>query len=105
VADVELVLGVAVLAIGTYAFRIGGVGLSSQSPDGAAERWSDVAVVVLLASVTATSALYDNQHFAGWARVVGVLVAAALAWMRLPLVIIVLSATVATASIRLLESS
>ncbi|WP_370260062.1 AzlD domain-containing protein [Cryobacterium sp. TMT3-29-2] len=91
-----------VLAAGTYAIRLGGVGFGGFRLALRLEQWSEPAVVVLLASVATTSALYEGSDFAGWARVVGVAVAALAAAVRAPLVAVVVVAAGVTACLRAL---
>lgn len=101
--DPNLALAVVVLAVGTYAIRLGGVSFGASRLALRLEQWSEPAVIVILASVAATSALYDGNDFAGWARVAGVAVAAMAAAMRAPLVLVVLLAAGVTACLRVLE--
>jgi hypothetical protein len=102
VTDLNLFLAVLVLAVGTYSIRLSGVSLGDSAPALRFEQWSEPAVIVLLASVTATSTLYEGSDFAGWARVAGVALAALAAAMRAPLVAVVLVAAVVTACLRVL---
>lgn len=94
--------GIVVLAVGTYAFRLAGPLLRTRAE--VSERvealLADAAIVLLMAVLT-TTALSQDQQFAGFARVAGVLVAAVLAWRRAPFVVIVLAAAVTTALLRL----
>lgn len=87
----------AVLSVGTYLFRWAGPALPARLTN--SPRVRDVvndAAVLLLAGVIATTAVTQDQHFAGWARVAGVAVAGVLAWRRAPfVVVVVVSATVA----------
>lgn len=75
-----LVLATLVLAAGTFAFRYAGPALRSRvSLSADADRVLAVAVVVLLAALFATQALYEGKEFAGYARPAGVLVGGVLA--------------------------
>ena len=90
------------LAAGTYAFRLAGPLLHERL--GPAEKLSHplaMATTVLLLALVATSALTENQEFAGWARPAGVLLAALLALRRAPFPVIVLTAAGTTALLRL----
>ncbi|HXH34936.1 MAG TPA: AzlD domain-containing protein [Plantibacter sp.] len=97
-----ILAGIVVLAVGTYAFRLAGPLLRTRAE--VSERvealLADAAIVLLMAVLT-TTALSQDQQFAGFARVAGVLVAAVLAWRRAPFVVIVLAAAVTTALLRL----
>ncbi|WP_430592112.1 AzlD domain-containing protein [Humidisolicoccus flavus] len=96
----DLVLAVALLAIGTLALRAGGTELGTTRLASNLERWSEPAVVTLLASVAATAALYEGTHFSGWARIAGVGVGAFAVALRAPMLVVVLAATVVTALLR-----
>ncbi|PRY67883.1 branched-subunit amino acid transport protein AzlD [Glaciihabitans tibetensis] len=98
--DVNLFLAVLVLAVGTYATRLGGVGFGGSRLARQFEQWTEPAVIVLLAGVATTGALYDGQEFAGWARVAGVAVTALAAAIRAPFVVVVLVAAAITAGLR-----
>lgn len=91
------------LAAGTYGFRLAGPLLRERFTISArAERVLAGSAVVLLAAVVATSALTEDQAFAGWARPAGVAVAGVLAWRRVPFVLVVLAAAGTAAGLRLL---
>lgn len=113
-----LLIGVAVLALGTYLVRIVGVlagrraaaRRAAAGSDAAAEsdatpgrlRRSDLVVVVLLAAVALTGAVFEGDELAGWARVAGVVVGAGCAVARLPLAVVIVAAAATTALLRLL---
>jgi branched-subunit amino acid transport protein len=98
-----LVAAVAVLAVGTYAFRLAGPMLRDRVElPTSFERLMGVATVVLLAALVATAAFLDGQDFAGVARPAGVAVAGVLAWRRAPFVVVVLAAAGTAALLRLL---
>lgn len=100
---VTLIVATVVLGAGTFAFRYAGPVLRGRvSLSAHADKVLAVAVVVLLAALLATSALYEAEEFAGYARPAGVLVAGVLAWRRAPFVLIVVAAAVCTALLRLL---
>jgi branched-subunit amino acid transport protein len=99
---VELLVGTAVLALGTFAFRFAGPLLRSRvklSPK--AERLMALAAVVLLAALVAVSALTEGHGFAGFARPAGVLVGGVLAWRKAPFVLVVVAAAATAALLRL----
>lgn len=94
--------GVTVLAVGTYGFRLAGPLLRTRAEVSArVEALLADAAIVLLVAVLSTTALSQDQEFAGLARVAGVLVAGVLAWRRAPFVVIVLAAAASTALLRL----
>jgi hypothetical protein len=98
---VSLAIAVAVLAVGTLAFRLAGTLLRSRfEPTPAVLMLVDRAVAVLFAALVATS-LLEHGQLAGVARPVGVAVAGVLAWRRAPFVVVVLAAAVVTAALRL----
>jgi branched-subunit amino acid transport protein len=99
-------VAIAVLAVGTYAFRLIGPMFQDrwQMPD-RLQHLLSVAAVVLLVSLVATGALTDGQSFAGWARPIGVLVGAVLAIRRMPFPVVVVAAVATTAVLRLLGVS
>lgn len=103
VSPTLLLVAIAALAVGTYAFRFAGPLLRDrvELPAGL-ERIMGMATVVLLAALVATSALLDGQDPAGVARPAGVAVAGALAWRKAPFVVIVLAAAGTAAVLRLL---
>ncbi|WP_277830739.1 AzlD domain-containing protein [Speluncibacter jeojiensis] len=95
-------LGVLVLALGTYGFRVSGPLLSTRitlSPK--ASRIMAVAAVVMLTALAVNSALLDGRAVADWSRPAGVAVGAVLAWRRAPLVLVVLAAAGTAALLRL----
>ncbi len=98
-----IVAGIALLAAGTYLLRLAGFRLGSRltlSP--AASALLADAATTLLVAVAAVSTFYAGVGFAGFARPVGVAVAAFLAWRRQPLILVILVAALVTAGLRLL---
>jgi branched-subunit amino acid transport protein len=95
-------IAIAVLAAGTYAFRLAGPLLHGRLrlPE-PVQRYVSLAAVALLSALVATAALYAGVHFAGWARPAGVLVGAVLAWRRMPFVVVVIAAAATTGLLRL----
>ncbi|WP_243079283.1 AzlD domain-containing protein [Pantoea sp. MQR6] len=96
-----IIAGIALLAVGTYLIRFAGVKLGNRLAitERTQSLLADAATVLLLA-VAATSTLFEGQHFAGMARVLGVLFAIFLAWRKAPLITIIISAAVMTALLR-----
>ena len=98
-----LLAGIAVLAVGTYAFRVAGPLLGARlAPGPRAQQLVDTATVVLLSALVATSALVAGHGWAGVARPAGVLVAGVLAWRKAPFVVVVIAAAAVAAGLRLL---
>jgi branched-subunit amino acid transport protein len=96
-------IGVLVIALGTYGFRVAGpllrdrVELSERI-----QALMSTAAVVLLVALIATASLMDGRHFAGVALPAGVLVGGVLAWRKAPFVVVVIAAAASTAGLRLL---
>ncbi|MEU6741504.1 AzlD domain-containing protein [Streptosporangium sandarakinum] len=95
-------LAIAVLAAGTYAFRLAGPLLRDrvEIPERLL-RLLPAATAVLLTALAATAALTQDGGFAGWARPAGVLAAGVLALRRAPFPVVVVAAAVVTAALRL----
>ena len=98
-----VIAGIALLAVGTYLMRFAGYRLGSrmQMSETVRNMLSDAATVLLLA-VAVTTALFEGSHFAGVARIAGVLFAVFLAWRRTPLILVIIGAAVMTALLRFL---
>jgi branched-subunit amino acid transport protein len=101
--NVLLLVGVLVLAVGTFSMRLAGPLMRTrfELPE-RAERVLAAAAVVLLAALVATAALTDGHGSAGIARPAGVLVGGVLAWRKAPFVLVVVAAAAAAAGLRLL---
>ena len=82
------IAGIAILSLGTYLMRLGGAKLGSRLAF--SER----------AQALATT-FYEGEHFAGMARVLGVGLAVFLAWRKMPLIVVIIAAAVATALLRM----
>lgn len=97
-----VMIGIAVLSVGTYLMRFGGARLGNKLAlsERAQALLSDAATTLLLA-VALVATLYEGEHFAGMARVLGVMFALFLAWRKMPLIVVILSAAVVTALLRL----
>ncbi|MGW4353644.1 AzlD domain-containing protein [Nocardia sp. NPDC004582] len=98
-----LLLATMALALGTFAFRFAGPLLRSRiriSPR--TIRLLEIASVVLLTALAVTTLMPSGGGRFGWALPAGVLVAAVLAWRRAPLIVVILSAAVVTAGLRML---
>jgi branched-subunit amino acid transport protein len=96
-------IGVALLAVGTYAMRAAGPVLRHRiSMSDETEKVMDRATVVLLVAVAVTGALFIEHDFAGWARPAGVTVGVVAALMRAPLAVVVILAAATAAGLRAL---
>jgi branched-subunit amino acid transport protein len=96
------VLAIAVLAAGTYLFRLAGPALRHRlSIPARLERLLSVAASVLLTALAVTGALTEGHGFAGWARPAGVLAGGVLAVRRAPFPVVVIAAMATTALLRL----
>ncbi|HET6293812.1 MAG TPA: AzlD domain-containing protein [Kribbella sp.] len=98
-----LLVGILVLAVGTFSLRLAGPLMRSrfELPE-RAQQVLAAAAVVLLAALVATAALTDGSGHAGIARPAGVLVGGVLAWRRAPFVLVVVAAAATAAGLRLL---
>lgn len=102
-ADITLfIVGMAILSAGTYLMRLGGAKLGSRLAfsERSQALLSDAATVLLF-SVALATIFYEGEHFAGMARVLGVGFAVFLAWRKMPLIVVIISAAVITALLRL----
>ncbi|MEU8660358.1 AzlD domain-containing protein [Actinoplanes philippinensis] len=97
-----LIAAILVLAVGTYAFRLSGVLLRDRlEPSASLQRMLPISAAALLAALAATAALMAGSEFAGFARPLGVLAGALLAWRKAPFVLVVIAAATVTALLRL----
>jgi len=97
-----LIAVILALAVGTYAFRLGGVLLRDRLDLPSWLRSAlPIAAATLLAALAATAALTEGGAFAGVARPTGVLVGVLLAWRRAPFVVVVVAAAATAAGLRL----
>lgn len=98
-----LLAGTLALALGTYAFRFAGPVLRRRmniSPR--VVQLLEIASVVLLTALAVTTLMPSGEGHIGFALPAGVLVAIILAWRRAPLLVVILSAAITTAVLRLL---
>ncbi|WP_369311481.1 AzlD domain-containing protein [Providencia rettgeri] len=95
--------GIVILAVGTYLMRASGALLKGrvELTENSKALFSAAAIVILF-SVATTSTLFSGDTFSDWPKVVGVLVAGILTWYKKPFILIVLSAAVVTALLRLI---
>ena len=102
-ADITLfIVGMAILSAGTYLMRLGGAKLGSRlALSERSQALLSDAATVLLFSVALATTFYEGEHFAGMARVLGVGFAVFLAWRKMPLIVVITSAAVITALLRL----
>lgn len=101
--NVLMLVGIGVLAVGTFSLRFAGPALRSrfEVPE-RAQQLLAAAAIVLLTALVATSALTEGHGPAGVARPAGVLVAGVLAWRKAPFVLVVVAAAATAAGLRLL---
>src|SRR5471030_3088187 len=100
--DHTLVIGgIALLATGTYLLRVAGFKLGARMTftENSRALIADAATTLLLA-VAVIATLLEGEHFAGMARLAGIAVAAILAWRKVPLIVVILSAAAVTAATR-----
>ncbi|AID26525.1 AzlD domain-containing protein [Salmonella bongori] len=95
------IIGIALLSAGTYLMRLGGAKLGSRLALSERSALLSDAATVLLFSVALATTFYEGEHFAGMARVLGVAFAVFLAWRKMPLIVVIIAAAVATALLRL----
>ncbi|MFI1913673.1 AzlD domain-containing protein [Nocardia sp. NPDC020380] len=98
-----LLAGAIALAVGTFAFRFAGPALRKRvtiSPR--TIKLLEIASVVLLTALAVTTLMPSGKGNFGFALPAGVLVAAVLAWRKAPLIVVILSAAVITAGLRML---
>ncbi|EMO9462914.1 AzlD domain-containing protein [Raoultella ornithinolytica] len=102
-ADITLfIVGMAILSAGTYLMRLGGAKLGSRlALSERSQALLSDAATVLLFSVALATTFYEGEHFAGMARVLGVGFAVFLACRKMPLIVVIISAAVITALLRL----
>ncbi len=101
-----IIIGIAILAAGTWLMRYSGAVLGNRLvfSERAQALLSDAATTLLF-SVALAATIYESDHFAGMARVAGVLVAVFLAWRKAPLIVVIVAAAVVTAGLRYLGLS
>ncbi|HZX04572.1 AzlD domain-containing protein [Kribbella sp.] len=98
-----LLIGIGVLAVGTFSLRFAGPALRSRfEVQEKAQQLLAAAAIVLLTALVATSALTQGHGPAGIARPAGVLVGGVLAWRKAPFVLVVVAAAATAAGLRLL---
>lgn len=103
ISTTAILVGGAVLGLGTYAFRAAGPLLHARVRVSVPiQQLMSTAATVLLVALCVTSAFADGQEWSDPARPAGVVVAGVLAWRRAPFVVIVLGAAGTAAGLRLL---
>ncbi|CDL87478.1 AzlD domain-containing protein [Xenorhabdus cabanillasii] len=96
-----IIIGIAILSLGTYLMRFGGAKLGNRlTLSERSQALLSDAATTLLFSVALAATFYEGEHFAGMARVIGVAIAVFLAWRKVPLIIVILAATLITALLR-----
>ena len=98
---IGMIAAVAVLAVGTYLFRIAGPLLRSRLHISArVQQLLDRVALALLIAVALTTAVYADGDPAGWARPLGVSAGVAAALFKAPLVVVIVVAAGTTAVLR-----
>ena len=97
-----IVVSAAVLGAGTFAYRAAGPLLNARfTMKPRTVELMSTAAIVLLVALMVTSTFADGKDLADPARPLGVLVGGVLAWRRAPFVVVVVSAAVTAALVRL----
>lgn len=97
----SIVMGIAILAVGTYAMRVSGILLNNrEGVSGRLKETLSLCAIVILFSVAMTSTFFDGEQLADLSKVIGVGVAGILTWKKKPFILIVLSAAIVTAGLR-----
>ncbi|EMT6577840.1 TPA: AzlD domain-containing protein [Providencia rettgeri] len=97
-----IISGILLLAVGTYLMRASGALLRGRVVLSENNKMLfSAAAIVILFSVAVTSTLFSGDEISDWPKIVGVLVAGVLTWFKKPFIIIVLSAAIVTALLRL----
>ncbi|MEX0446059.1 AzlD domain-containing protein [Xenorhabdus sp. SGI246] len=98
---VLIIIGIAILSLGTYLMRFGGAKLGNRlALSERSQALLSDAATTLLFSVALAATFYEGEHFAGMARVIGVAIAIFLAWKKVPLIVVILAAALITALLR-----
>lgn len=98
-----IILGIGLLALGTYGIRFAGFHLGAKFTF--SEKYQVLlsnGATVLLCAIAVTTTFFEGQHFAGFARIFGVALALFLVWRKVPLLLVICLAAAGTALIRLL---
>lgn len=99
----SLLVGVAVLAVGTYLLRLAGPVLRTRlTVSRATEQMMDRAAVTLVVAVALTGAVFVGHDLAGWARPAGVAAGVLAAVCRAPLAVVIMVAAAVAAGLRAL---
>jgi branched-subunit amino acid transport protein len=97
-----IILGIGVLALGTYGIRFAGFHLGAKFSF--SEKYQVLlsnGATVLLCAIAVTTTFFEGQDFAGFARIFGVALALFLVWKKVPLLLVICLAAAGTALIRL----
>ncbi|EOQ66073.1 AzlD domain-containing protein [Acinetobacter pittii] len=98
-----IILGIGLLALGTYGIRFAGFHLGAKF--NFSEKYQVLlsnGATVLLCAIAVTTTFFEGQNFAGFARIFGVALALFLVWKKVPLLLVICLAAASTAIIRLL---
>lgn len=98
----SLIVGIAILALCTYALRMSGTLLGAKREfSEETEKLLGVGTTTLLVAVAATASLFDGNSVDGWAKPMGVLAALVATVCRVPIIGVVVTAAAVTAGLRL----
>ncbi|WP_111893243.1 AzlD domain-containing protein [Acinetobacter sp. MB5] len=105
-SQTSIIGGMILLAVGTYLIRYAGFSIGARFPF--SDKYQELlsgGATTLLCAIAVMTTLFEGQHFAGFARLIGVGIAILLVWKRVPLLLIMLSAAGITAALRYLGMS
>lgn len=96
-----ILLGILLLAAGTYLIRYSGLYLANRRQFTAAQQqiMSDSACILLFALAVLTT-LFTETHLSGPSKVIGVIVSMIFAWKKYTLIVVILVAVCTTALLR-----
>ncbi|KPD02231.1 AzlD domain-containing protein [Moellerella wisconsensis] len=98
-----MLAGILLLALATYLMRASGALLQGRIIlSEYSKTLFSAAAIIILFSVAMTSTLFEGTQFSDGAKIIGVIVAGILTWYQKPFIVIVLSASIVTALLRIL---
>ncbi|MEB3766762.1 AzlD domain-containing protein [Acinetobacter sp. MD2] len=96
-----ILIGIAILAIGTYLIRYSGLYLANRMTikEHHKQLLADSACVLLF-TLALFNTLFSETHFSGMSKVIGVSIAIIFAWKKYSLIVVIFVAMFITASLR-----